>query len=177
MARNNKPQKHSRDWNSFDHAAFFPLVTSFMCSYESTDTALNILLALRWSEKIKAVRYFFEGREKPTLSAPQISTTSDSSTTVTRKLVVCMSSFSMGPTALSLHPVSKNPPPPPKKNPYQRFYGSISLRYKTFTFQDVHCEILKMSLKKLKWLNSVYICVHYIYIITSFKTENQNHFK
>lgn len=39
-----------------------------------------------------------------TFKAPQISTTSDSSTTVTRKFVVCMSSFSSGPCSLLLQP-------------------------------------------------------------------------
>ena len=38
------------------------------------------------------------------MSAPQISTTSASATTVTRKLVVCISSFRMGPFTLSLQP-------------------------------------------------------------------------
>lgn len=60
---------------------------------------LTFLLSLRWE-------HLLDEGENPTLSAPQISTTSDSSTTVTRKLVVCISSFSIGPQVLSLQPAS-----------------------------------------------------------------------
>lgn len=57
-----------------------------------------------WASCISYAPDVLDRRKGLTFSAPQISTTSDSSTTVTRKLVVCISSFSSGPYALSLHP-------------------------------------------------------------------------